>query len=103
MIYESLREASKKRGQSRTHLTRKCRDLNHENFQFLEKTSYERVYQNHSMPCQINNCNYLSLSKAAKELKCSPGTIKKRCESPHYSNYKFLNKSERSNDYPKKE
>ena len=34
--------------------------------------------------------DYLSLSDAAKSLKQSPSTIKKRCELKEYPNYLFL-------------
>ena len=42
------------------------------------------------MACQIKNIDYLSLSDAAKSLKQSPSTIKKRCELKEYPNYLFL-------------
>lgn len=43
-VYSSLREAAKNLNQSRTHITRKCRDPKNHDFIFLEKAKNEQIY-----------------------------------------------------------
>lgn len=89
-IYQSLKQASASLNESRTHLTRKCRDPNNTDYVFLEITNYDKIYKKNSICCKIDNVVYSSISQASKALKKSPTTIKRRCESTNYPNYLFL-------------
>nr|YP_636225.1 putative site-specific DNA endonuclease [Tupiella akineta]AAV80647.1 putative site-specific DNA endonuclease [Tupiella akineta] len=95
-VYQSLREAAIGLKESRTNLMRKLGDLKNLDYQLLETTGYKK----RSIACQITNVKYLMLSEAAKTLKQSPTTIKKKCKSEEYPNSIFLNENDRSNDYP---
>ena len=77
-IYPSLREVTKQVGESRTTIVRKLKDCKNLDYQRLEKVSYKNYYKKRSMPCKIDNIDYLSLSHAVKKLKQSPNTIKKK-------------------------
>ena len=97
VVYQSLRKAATNLKESRPNLMRKIKDTKNRDYKRLETTSYKKRYKERSIACQINNINYLSLNNAAKTLKQSPSTIKKRCESfcfqpKKYPNYFFLNK-----------
>lgn len=89
-IYQSLRRASATLNESRTHLTRKCRDPNNTDYVFLDKINYEKIYKKNSISCKIDDIVYSWISQASKALKKSPTTIKKRCESINYPNYLFV-------------
>jgi hypothetical protein len=64
-----LRQASASLNESRTHLTRKCRDPNNTDYVFLETTNYEKIYKKNSISCKINYVVYSSISQASKALK----------------------------------
>nr|YP_009367888.1 putative GIY-YIG homing endonuclease [Hazenia capsulata]ARK14894.1 putative GIY-YIG homing endonuclease [Hazenia capsulata] len=89
-VYPSLRQAAKQIGESRTNRMRKIKDLKNLDYQHLEIVSSKKHYKKRSMPCSIDNVHYLSLSDAAKELKQSPTTIKKKCQSSDFPNFIFL-------------
>lgn len=42
------------------------------------------------MPVIIDKVKYTSIAQAARFLKKSPATIKKRCQSKQYLNYSFV-------------
>jgi hypothetical protein len=86
-------------------LTRKCKNINNNDYIFLEKQTYfkAKIYEQNSIACKINDITYLSISKASKYLNHSYETITKRCKSDKYPNYIFLNRIDRSNDYPEGE
>lgn len=46
-IFQSLRDGFIP--ESRTNIARKCKDLNNLDYQFLEKTSYKRIYKKNSI------------------------------------------------------
>jgi len=88
-IYPSLRQASLLTGESRTHLTRKCKTARSKDYLFLEKTDDKKLSKRNSICVTIDNVFYNSISQAASTLKKSPATIKKRCQSEKYPNYSF--------------
>ncbi len=105
--YNSLRQAALSLKESRTQISRKCRDETNIDYVFLEQTNYDKIYKKNSIPCKIDNKIYYSISQASKSLKQSFTTIKKRCKSKKYPNYIFLNDEKNkiygSNDYPEGE
>lgn len=96
--YQSLRSAARILKQSRTNLTRKCRDISNPNYNFITTdTKQETVYSKKSKPCIINGIMYESMATAAKHVKQSASTIRRRCMSKTNLNYRFVEES-RSND-----
>lgn len=91
IIYDSLRQAALIRNESRTNITRNCKNKNNLDYSFLEKTDYDIIYKKKSISCKIDNVIYDSISQASKILKQSYTTIKKRCNSKEYPNYIFYN------------
>lgn len=67
--YSSLRQAALQTGESRTHLTRKCKDPQCKDYFFLEKTNYDSIYKKKSICVIIHDVFYDSISQASKALK----------------------------------
>ena len=97
--YHSLRSAARILKQSRTNLTRKCRDIlnPNDNFIITDFIKQEKVYSKKSKPCIINDVTYESMAAATKHTRQSASTIRRRCMSKTNLNYRFIEKS-RSND-----
>lgn len=101
--YSSLTQAAKMLDESRTHLVRKCLNLNIKNYEFIELDVVKQYQFRGSQPCVIDGVLYSSLNQAANALNMSHKTIKNRVLSEKYSNYNLFNEIDRSNDYPEGE
>jgi NUMOD1 domain len=101
-IYLSLSHAARILNESRTHLVRKCLDEKNNNYLFVEPKTTQKYAFRKACACQINKISYKSLSQAGKALNLNHKTIKHRILSDKYD-YVFLNKMNRSNDYPEGE
>lgn len=91
-FYPSLRQAALLLNESRTHLTRKCRDIHNPHYRFLTKTP--ALLKNKSRKCKVHNVSSKSIRQAAIELNKTPREIKKRCGSKNFPDYFFIDSLE---------
>lgn len=83
--YNSLSQAAKRLGESRTNISRKCCDPNHFDYAIVTDLKYEnQTSQIYSFrppcPCLIDGITYKSLNQAAKVLKIHRKAVQKRLD-----------------------
>lgn len=92
MVLCHLTQASVLLNESRTNLTRKCKNKKVTNYYFCP--SFEKPKQKYSFKkaksCFINNVFYSSLSQASKALNIHHKTVKNRIESNKWPGYKYF-------------
>lgn len=90
--YSSLTQAASETKESRTHLTRKCKNKKVKNYYFCPqvKKSKQKYGFKKATACVVNDVSYSSLSQAAKALNIHYKTVKNRIESSKWAQYQYI-------------
>lgn len=99
-VYRSLRDAALATGESRTNISRNCKNSNIENYFFLEQVVYDAKEhaKRDCKPVVIHGVFYSGIAKAARALKRSSETLNLWCSDKQVLDCWYVKENNGSND-----